>query len=36
MPKTLTQPFEKVRLLQRKLYVKAKQEKKFRFYSLSQ
>jgi RNA-directed DNA polymerase len=30
----LTQGFEKVRDFQRKLYVKAKQEKEFRFYSL--
>lgn len=33
MPR-LTQSFDKVRLFQRKLYVKAKQEKDFRFYSL--
>jgi RNA-directed DNA polymerase len=30
----LTQSFEKVRLFQHNLYVKAKQEKKFKFYSL--
>ena len=33
MPR-LTQSFEKVRDFQRKLYIKAKQEKDFRFYSL--
>lgn len=33
MPR-LTQLFDKVRYFQRKLYVKAKQEKNFRFYSL--
>jgi RNA-directed DNA polymerase len=34
LPPKLSRPIEKVRSLQRKLYLKAKREKEFRFYSL--